>query len=119
MITPEELLKPRIQLTLLVPFCLDQVGKVYTESSRPGYILFMEKYLSFAWFEKYPHLFRELKWWELREEEDMPKYLKFRHGGVAESEAFMRHLLLNSMWANANNPMPATEQEYNDFINKG
>ena len=28
------------------------------------------------WAENYPHLFRKLEWWEDREVEDMPQYLK-------------------------------------------
>jgi hypothetical protein len=31
-------------------------------------------------FNKYPHLFRRLEWWEERQPEEMPKYLKDKTG---------------------------------------
>ncbi len=30
-----------------------------------------------SWFEKYPHLFREMSWWEERELKDLPEYVKW------------------------------------------
>ncbi len=34
------------------------------------------------WWQKYPHLFREMSWWEERNDEDLPEYVKFKSGHI-------------------------------------
>lgn len=77
---------------------------------------------------KSPANFRELEWWEEREYEEMPGYIRlvdekiickvlsilhdvgFTYAGSSEFGSS------NKVFSN--NTMPATEQEYNDFIKK-
>lgn len=62
----EELLKPRFKLIADYPGNTQEIGNVTVEVSTANY------------FRKYPANFRELQWWEDREIEDMPEYVKFK-----------------------------------------
>ncbi len=76
--------------------------------------------------EKYPHLFRKLQWWEERDEKDMPEYVKDEYGvykvmnnwyelnsdGCCSAHTFRDNKFY------AKDVHPATEQQYNDYINQ-
>lgn len=80
-------------------------------------------------FEPHPHLFRHLQWWEKRNIEDMPQYVKsIEDYGVntakwAKDEQHKTGLSLSidgsDFWFNPSfdNMLPATQQEYDAFIN--
>jgi hypothetical protein len=79
-----------------------------------------------TYFDKYPHLFRKLEWWEERKENDMPDYLKSvksnlivgvitwhtNHVTVGiQNDFFNREdIELTRKY------LPATESEYNQYI---
>lgn len=93
------------------------------------------------YFLKYPHLFRRLEWWERRSVEDMPEYVVFVkdymdfkrgevykysnwHKGLDKGEiGFIKDAKSTAKYGNHhampalfNQFMPATEQEYTDYI---
>ena len=57
----EELLKPRYKCIADFPDSSWIIGEITTDGN---------------WSEKYPDVFRELEWWEHRNPEEMPKYVK-------------------------------------------
>jgi hypothetical protein len=98
-----------------------------------GQILNAETPEEKAWCDKYPHLFRLLKWWEGLAVDELPKYVKWQADDkiwVCKVEMYsVEHddtyiyayignrrsidkLLLND------NDHPATEAEYNDYLTK-
>ena len=87
--TPEELMRPRFKVIAPYPGSNTyfEVGEIFEWSEgHDQYVIFrgpenstgFEKYT----VEKYPHLFRKLKWWEERKVEDMPEYVKNKFGRV-------------------------------------
>jgi len=75
-----------------------------------------------SYFEKFPHLFRPMPWWEGRKPEDMPEYLRIKNKVLRvvkynltfgeflpEKSKYMKRLEYTQ---------PATEQEYLDYINQ-
>lgn len=123
----EDLLKPRYKVIADYPRSRDWIGKVIIvgaigeETQLPYY--------------KYPHLYKALEWWEEREEKDMPEYVvadsfvhnktgvfkikewKVRKGridcGICDDGSIM---LIPSF--SKTTFLPATQQEYTDFLNK-
>ena len=83
--TPEELLIPRYEIIadypnspfkkgdILYRFTWDGEGCVYTTSPD---ILLTGYFCNEKTVERYSGIFRKLSWWEKREPEDLPKYLK-------------------------------------------
>jgi hypothetical protein len=76
--TPEELLRPRYKVIAEFPRIEDFEGCEIDNII----ITLSEDNL----YEKYPHLFKKLGWWEDRKEEDMPMYLK-RTGMVDDDDS--------------------------------
>ena len=64
----QELLKPRYKVIADYPGNIWAIGSVLD--------LNISKQLS-SYYDKYPHLFRRLEWWEDRDVKDMPEYLKY------------------------------------------
>lgn len=121
--TPEQLLKKRFKAIAPYPFSYYEVDS----------ILLFEFYHAkdgIVYFAEYPHLFRELQWYEERAEGDMPEYLKciktpdqihfknecFKvkwyekplHTTIAKSER-------GAIVISTNCYVPITEQEYNTY----
>lgn len=70
--------------------------------------------------QDYPHLFRELQWWEYRDESEMPKYVKHRDkiykvtGWWGENCPYIegeKHPFAPEVF------IPATEKDFNEYIN--
>ena len=59
----EELMRPRFEVIADYPSSIYEIGQIL-ESTTENMVLF---------FQKYPHLFRRLNWWEHRTAEEMPK----------------------------------------------
>lgn len=125
MLTPEELLKPRYKVIADYPNSSDKVGSVYT-LDHEGQSVF---------YDKYPHLFRPLSWWEERAESDLPEYVKVNKDtrGLLDLETFGQYLKEGTIikvrrWFGTS-PFythkefvlacyvdPATEDEYNQYV---
>lgn len=83
-----------------------------------------------AFYSKYPHLFRLLKWWEHVPIDELPKYVKWGSGNsvhVHKIESYEFTAIFANVYANTNEgeslllsdcDHPATEAEYNEYINK-
>lgn len=131
--TAEELLKPRYKVIAdypLNPFTVGEVLLMTSEPDKRGYVLnnaprnvnarFIKDY------DKYPHLFKKLEWWENRKESEMLGYVKTAFGickvvkhfvskysdiktgqqCVIDDGQFERALYYNTL-------QPATEEEFN------
>ena len=94
-----------------------------------GQILHAETPDEKAWCDKYPHLFRLLKWWEHVPVDELPKYIKSETTDVVAAVGYelcgydiyaknTRSELWHKLADYADGTIPATESEYNDYINK-
>lgn len=117
----EDLLKPRYKVIAPYPGMKGEgleVGQIIT--CRKYDNDFSEK----LWCEmndKYPHLFRKLKWFQDRELRELPKYLKNKRGNVFKVDKYsFSSVRLYACW-NENGKLvakpliklqPATESEY-------
>ena len=63
--TTEQLMQPRYEVIADYPNSIIPKGNIVDDL-----LLFKIE------FEKYPHLFRKLEWWEKRDVKDMPEYVK-------------------------------------------
>lgn len=141
-LTPDELLKPRYMVTAPYPDNADfPVGSIiqgfkpwpnengsywqYTVKDCKG----KREWLS-DFFDLYPHLFKKLKWWDNRNYDEMPEYVKC---GAVVRKVFMHFAFWNgSTWIHDNSRqsfvsenetfhynsyIPATEEQYLKYIN--
>ena len=117
--TTEELLRPRYLVINLWPFyCPYKIDHVIHKADN------LEGKQFFDTVHLYPHLFRPLEWWEMRTEDDMPKYVKIIHTGniVKVVDNFVGTNKNMFGIANSNGSVlyeyatPSTEQEYLDYI---
>jgi hypothetical protein len=145
--TPEELLKPRYEVIADYPENNDfPVGKIIEfQPWNTSYWQHIvkdcqgERMWLLEFFEKYPHLFKPLQWWERREAKDMPGYIKYKQfedekdnwhfvhvDGVEISHHFsngkyfgLKYRTGGGSYVGADEPnfLPATIEEYNNYIN--
>lgn len=130
--TKEELLLPR-----LITIAEDTSGNL-----KVGEIFGFDDEFGIHWTSKnaftpeeitrFPHLFRKLDWWEHRNIEDMPEYVREDSGNgylykvekyTITEDGSMKMLLENgyNYYCNKNVMwffQPATEQEYIEYINQ-
>lgn len=110
----EILLKPRFEVIADYPNSNWSIGEIITDAGE-----FSTKHI----YRKYPHLFREMKWWEKRTEEEMPRYVKLAPKGIpigffkvsqwsqwGEENRYIR--VDNGNWEDTIGYLPATEAEY-------
>lgn len=86
-----------------------------------------------AFYSKYPHLFRLLKWWEHVPVDELPKYVKVKSispTGLYKVDKWVKsnshigeyYTVLHNGNANIQvwtvSCYPATEAEYNEYLNK-
>jgi hypothetical protein len=82
-------------------------------------------------FSEYPHLFKKLEWWEGRKPEEMPQYVKWNYDPHIDDPIMKNHVRKVEGWEQAGygvkinidviatkHWIPATEAEYNAYINK-
>lgn len=128
------------------PFEVGEIIKFAEIYPYSGYSYFLgdQRVIAPEWCDKYPHLFCKLQWWEHRDISEMPEYVRLtdesikisnRHGW--DYQIFMK--VKEWIMSNSEHPilavisdyeqtkgeqlrmivdhfMPATEQEYTDFI---
>lgn len=81
-------------------------------------------YFDPIYLEMYPHLYKELSWWEHRDSDDLPMYVYMDFHYYKVSSYDIKTGVVYIFWENgvvANSLKkckPATEQEYNDYKNK-
>lgn len=104
-----------------------EVAQTYVEWRRQDGVRFY-----FEYFDKYPHLFRRLEWWERRKEEEMPEYVHLTdkelmfHGIFKVKEwnyltddniaGFDTEIEGEEIHMYMYDTIPATEAEYNEYI---
>ena len=126
--TPEQLLQPRYLVIADYPVADLNIGDIYQfENIHPfsGYSLqFGKAIIAPKYFDKFPHLFRRLEWWEHRNPKDMPEYVKtingksvykfYGFGSLGNSYAkvkddeYRSNYLLSAL-------LPATKEEYDNY----
>lgn len=115
--TQEELLKPRFKLIEDYPGNSREIGSISVEIATASY------------FRKYKANFRELQWWQDRDEKDMPEYVKVKcviNPSVHKVDRFdlestSRWFMFIDKGIHPYAPadfLPATEAEYLTFKNK-
>ena len=81
--------------------------------------------MRFSSIQKYPHIFREMEWHEEIKETDFPKYLKRVTGEVfkiieynfKKTTAKYGKEECEEFFYDIGNYLPATEDEYSEFLN--
>lgn len=122
--TPETLMQPRYKVIAEYPSMDYPLGYIYSDEKHKGAILLYKDTL----FEKYPHLFKKLEWYEDRAIEDMPGYVKaetkeglrvcrLRKFDPNESSQWCFYLDKEAIPYSCNHWFPATLEDYNNFIN--
>ena len=128
-LTKEQLLIPRVMCVggkegePNYPGSQFKVGQVLTQCVLYGDEVFVHEdfskpiYSSFAF--KFPHLFRPMPWWEGRQPEDMPKYVRIKNKVlrvVKYNLTFGEFLPKKSKYMKRlEYTQPATEQEYLEY----
>lgn len=105
----EELLRPRYKVIAQYPFSPHPTGHIIKTA-------FGNKY-----FDQYPHLFKKLEWWEQRDSEELPEYVKTPEGKVRRLQVDDGDLMLDRCklsWFNLSRCTPATLAEYEQYINQ-
>lgn len=118
-----ELLKPRFKVIADFP---DSDYKVWNIEDRDWtkYVNGEDETDGVLWrISDFPHLFKKLEWWEERSQEEMPKYIKSIHGKICDEvlqydfKNFGVYIKsFNSISADIRNFIPATEQEYTQYL---
>lgn len=110
------------------PFKVGQVIEMRPIHPYSGYSAMVNnRVVSPEYFEKYPHLFEPINWWDKLNNDEMPKYLQ---RGVKDKQVFKVECydysnddILVKLEGRINKVMlemliPATEAEYLAYINK-
>ncbi len=120
----EDLLVKRVIVENLWPGCLLEVGDILLADEYGNYDHDGVGYKK-SQVEPFPYLMRPLAWWENREVKDMPLYVRHINGDVIheliiESENHkgvpLIRVLNGGLWP-IDLFIPATLQEYNEYIN--
>jgi hypothetical protein len=119
--TTEELMKPRWKVIADYPNSPFFIGQVFTIPNFDNQ--FTKDYWA-AEKNKYPNIFEPLPWWKERKVEDMPEYVRHTASGktwkVKEYDLPTgAHLVgneISSYWAVMKNLVPATESDYNAYL---
>ncbi len=138
-LTIEQLMQPRrrakvpdMEATELYPGSPFKMGAIieFTKSAWFDNLFFCymgkvgdRKKFVLSFFDKYPHLFEPVQWWEERRAEDMPEYIKNKLGAVYKVTKHFNDDLKNSCDIDEdkyNGRMyrayePATEDEYLEY----
>lgn len=110
--TTEELLKPRYKVIADYPHSWFTIGEIIQDN-----------FVSLS-LKLYPNIFKELKWWEKREVEDLPKYLKIGDciRKVIKWDLILDKVTVTNSKEDKTNYIslyePSTEEEYLQFINQ-
>ncbi len=122
MLTPQELLRKRVIVENKWPGCNFTVGDILINDGdyywQVGVLVWRGK-VHKTHIEPYPYLMRPLSWWEGRDENDMPEYLKAPSGiivTVNDRKEFVGRSYANDLEYLYADFLPATQSEYDPFI---
>jgi hypothetical protein len=116
--TTEELLKPRWKVIATFPDNINyEVGSIL-DRNWCKYVNGEDASEGIVWeISDFPHLFKQLEWWEDRNEEDIPKYVKNKDGIILDMTISMplakSMKLVESFLSKS---LPATREEYETYL---
>lgn len=127
--TPKQLLQPRYEVIADYPNSPFKVGEIlnFKEIYPFSGLSFDIPHLGIVapeYFDKYPHLFRRLEWWEKRKPEDMPEYVKHKTGAYYKVFVWITNNYCkilnntNTIKVESEDIKPATFQDYTDYLTK-
>lgn len=97
----KELLKPRYKVIADYPGNDIPIGYIITDVD-----YYTRRNVD---FDKWPHIFKKLEWWEDRKPEEMPEYLKVKSTkGIFKVSDLVSGVYKNYLM----NYLPATKEEY-------
>jgi hypothetical protein len=119
--TAKELLNPRVRIKINHPDSSLKKGYIFDFSETEKIYKNNERYFTEKEVDEYPDVFEKLKWYEYRENDQMPVFVKevegdsvFRvkkyQGGGFYDEFNIPHHTVSSY-------MPVNESEYNEYRN--
>lgn len=129
-LSPEELLRPRVKIASLYPGLyfeigdvlmqdLDTIGEVWVLTSQLSDQRSDRNWIDKTYIKAFSNIFKPLAWWEDRDQKDMPEYVKywdislyFPVGRVCRGI----HAPFKDNDYTASHFLPATLDEYNDYI---
>lgn len=118
--TREELLKPRYKVIADYPRSNFNIGDIWPDVAAEWTTKEQIDY-TLEEMSKYPSLFKKLEWWEEREPEDMPEYLKHYDGEVVKVEAWTKddYSIRPKYWGilafEDHGLLPATKEEFDIY----
>lgn len=122
--TPKEIMKPRWKIIAAIPFKEEddfwKVGEILDRDwgwhgdDEDGF-----KYH----ISDYPHLFKKLEWWEGRQPEEMPLYVKWESGKVTQVIRWNEgcdfcKVIDHTYFVSSHFFTPATREEYEQYKQK-
>ena len=135
--TTEQLMQDRVQVAMDYPNCPYKVGDILWQIpdtanwyGHYGCNILQTALIRGEIVAQYPHIFKKLDWWD-RGLNDLPKYVKYKKGygngwnGIYKVIKWHTNCfgegsshIINHIHIDCKNMLPATEQEYNDYINR-
>jgi hypothetical protein len=127
-LSPEELLAPRYKVIADYPDSIFDVGFILNYDAM-NLTAFWEDGNLFIDLDKYPNIFKPLEWYEDREIDEMPEYVKCiktpnqvtMPGDVIKVDKWFDHTIAKSgqeMYVMSTNCyLPATNSEYTNYLN--
>lgn len=138
MLTPEQLMKPRYKVISNYPNSIHTIEDII--ENKDGDIVDVIAYYNCSY---YPNIFQKLEWWEQRNVEDMPEYVRWnpksipldaienevmriessRECNPGGSMAGMIEFILDrgdpklNKYGYQTMMLPATEEQYNQYLN--
>lgn len=79
-LTREQLMAPRYKVIADYPNAYYNLGVIITDKGDNNFFIY-DGYQRAAWFDRYPHLFKPLDWWNDRKLEELPEYVKVNDHG--------------------------------------
>lgn len=126
--TPEQLLKPRYKVIAAWPGMDDDItiGSIFMQYIEQDTVWRMTTPTHWTKVtvhnpEAYPHLFKKLQWWEDRGSEHYPEYIKLNTGEVCKPLKYRGDCaIINEAndWWYLHYCLPATQEDYNAYINQ-
>ena len=126
--TPEELLQPRWKVIADFPKSSYNIGQILIPFSIKDEGLqkwYIQDDYDYSWIrvEDYPAIFKKLEWWEERDVQDLPQYIKLNNSGdiykVIEYNEYFFIIEINKNRTSSHWPLsylrivtPVTEEEY-------
>jgi len=123
--TKEELLKERYKVVLNYPGSMFKVGEIIEATEFPKRWAGEKFNLINDHPANYPDIFKKLEWWQGVTIGDLPMYLKLTTGSIFKIQEWALGVTKAAIFVNDRfvdislyGTLPATEEEYNSFINK-